>query len=393
MKKKGVGRFRRLCRVIVGYIFTFSGILKLLDPVGAGLVMDEYYNFLHLGFMSPTAKIAGTLLALAETLIGVAMVTGVWRRFFAIAAMAMQGFFTLLTLALVIFQPEMDCGCFGEAIHLTHGETFIKNILLCILLAIAYIPISRIGRPRKKKFVSFGIIAASVLAFTVYSWLYIPLVNFTDYKYEAQLTSASSSASELYEAVFIYEKDGIQESFDMDELPDSTWTFVSTQVNETETEKRIVPLSFSNKEAEYMDYLAAEGKVMIISIYDVEKINEKKWTKISQFITQSSQEGIIPLIIVAGTPESVSVPESLSDYTYYSDYKTLISLNRSNGGCTLFIKGVLAGKYAFRAMPKPEKLREISSANELELATNNEIRGNLIFRGFLLYIVAIMFLI
>ena len=43
-------RMRRFCGYIAGFVFYISGILKLLDPVGAGLVMDEYYSFLHLGF-------------------------------------------------------------------------------------------------------------------------------------------------------------------------------------------------------------------------------------------------------------------------------------------------------------------------------------------------------
>ena len=46
-----VRKMRRFCGFIAGFIFYLSGIIKLLDPVGAGLVMDEYYNFLHLGFL------------------------------------------------------------------------------------------------------------------------------------------------------------------------------------------------------------------------------------------------------------------------------------------------------------------------------------------------------
>ena len=160
-------RFRRLCAFITGFVFFISGILKVLDPVGAGLVMKEYFEFLHIGFLSPAAKAAGIAFALLETLTGAALITGVWRRLTAIIAMSLQGFFTLLTLALVIFNPEMDCGCFGEAIHLTHLETFIKNLVLCVLLAGAFIPMKDMGEPLKKKYVSFGIVAASVIAFSI----------------------------------------------------------------------------------------------------------------------------------------------------------------------------------------------------------------------------------
>ena len=82
-------------------------------------------------------------------------------------SLILQGFFTVLTLFLVIFNPEMDCGCFGEAIHLTHMQTFLKNIVLCILLATYYFPSSMLGRNRKRKYASFGLVTVSVLAFTV----------------------------------------------------------------------------------------------------------------------------------------------------------------------------------------------------------------------------------
>ena len=125
------GRFRRLCAWIVGIVFTVSGALKLMDPTGAGLVMEEYFKFLHLGFLSPISMSAGIAFALAEAVTGVALITGVWRKLTAAISSLLMAFFTILTILLVIFNPEMDCGCFGEAIHLTHLQTFLKNIVLC----------------------------------------------------------------------------------------------------------------------------------------------------------------------------------------------------------------------------------------------------------------------
>ena len=83
-----VRKMRRFCGFIAGFIFYLSGIIKLLDPVGAGLVMDGYYNFLHLGFMDFSSKFMGTAFAFAETLIGAALITGVWRKVTAITSFA-----------------------------------------------------------------------------------------------------------------------------------------------------------------------------------------------------------------------------------------------------------------------------------------------------------------
>ena len=45
-------RMKRFCGFATGVVFFIGGILKLMDPVGAGLVIKEYLDFLHLGFMS-----------------------------------------------------------------------------------------------------------------------------------------------------------------------------------------------------------------------------------------------------------------------------------------------------------------------------------------------------
>ena len=146
---RNYNRLRRLCAFIIGAVFFVSGILKLLDPVGAGLVAGEYFRFLGMDFLLPVSKHAGFALAMLEALLGTALMTGLWRRVIAVITLVFLCGSTLLTLMLLIYNPEMDCGCFGEAIHLTHAQTFIKNVVLCALSAVAFTPIGRLGRPKK----------------------------------------------------------------------------------------------------------------------------------------------------------------------------------------------------------------------------------------------------
>ncbi len=389
-----VERFRRFCGFITGFVFFASGILKLLDPVGAGLVMDEYFDFLHTGFLGFAAKPLGTLLALAETLIGTALITGVWRRITAVLAISFQTFFTLLTLALVIFNPGMDCGCFGEAVHLTHMQTFIKNLILCALLGMAFIPFRGFGRPKKRKYVSFGIVASAVVAFMIYSWMYIPPVDFTAYKSGAVLASAASSDEDMYEAYFIYEKDGVRGRFTLEHLPDSTWNFISTETALKEGFTEPITLSFTDSGGEYMDELAAKGDVMVISIYGAE-ISGTKWAEITKAYEEFREAGFKPLILAATTPEAIAgkVPSELEGHIHFSDYKTLITLNRSNGGATYFSDGTLVCKWALKAVPDRERLERIAHGKGLEQAIDKETKGSLGFQGFLLYVFAVMLLL
>ncbi|MBO5108291.1 MAG: hypothetical protein J6B97_07645 [Bacteroidales bacterium] len=395
-------RMKRFCGFITGFVFFLSGIVKLLDPVGAGLVMDSYFDFLHIGFMGPTSKFFGVMFALAETVIGTGLITGVWRKPMGLAALILQGFFTVLTLFLVIFNPEMDCGCFGEAIHLTHMQTFLKNIVLCILLATYYFPSSMLGRNRKRKYASFGLVTVSVLAFTVYSLLYIPLIDFTAFKPAAVLAAGENAEADLYEAVFIYEKDGVKESFTLGHLPDSTWTFVSTEtVLKEGHEDSSVNLSIRDAYGDYHDSMAAEGKVLIVSVYDIDR-KKGRWAQTARFLDNAEKAGFRPLLLVSSTagqfaemtagldPQTAAV---LDRMVHYSDYKTLITMNRSNGGATFFCDGYLIRKYARRALPDMGELSTLFQSDETEELISRSTNGDLTFQGFLLYVFAVMLLL
>ena len=385
-------RLKRFCGFITGMVFFLSGIVKLMDPVGAGLVMKEYYDFLHLGFLAFSSKMMGVAFALAETLVGVALITGVWRKTTAMIALVMQGFFTFLTLLLVIFNPQMDCGCFGEAIHLTHWQTFFKNLVLLALLLIYFIPSKHLGVTKKKKYVSFALVTVSVFAFTGYSLRHIPLVDFTAYKPGAELQAgASVNADEIYESVFTYEKDGVTEEFSLGHLPDSTWTFVSVDTRLKEGhDDALAELSFYNPETEeYMDTLAINGKVIIVSVYDTDMM-ERKWKKTENFIAKAEAAGFKTLLLCADTAD---IPQTLKAKTFISDYKTLISLNRSNTGATYFYNGQLIRKWGAASTPSADELKQIAESDATEIFIDHESKGSLVFQGFLLYVSAIMLLL
>lgn len=399
-------RMRRFCAFITGFSFFVSGVLKLIDPVGAGLVIDEYLSFMHMSFLGVLSKPMGTMLAFAETAIGAALVTGVWRKATAIAAAAFMCFFTLLTLVLVIFNPEMDCGCFGEAIHLTHMQTFLKNIVLCMLLAGAFLPFRDLGGPKPRKYAAFGITAASMAAFTIYSLLHIPVVDFTDYRTGSFLQSAESSYSDIdgdaYEAVFIYEKDGIRKSFGLEELPDSTWTFISTETESKEGYRDTsVPLSFFDAVGTYHDSEAAHGKVMAIAIHDPH-MKAKKWVRIMKFADNAENAGFRVLMLAASSGELIGeelediapdLARQIKERLFYSDYKTLITAVRSNGGAIYINDGMIAGKWSNRSLPDAEQLERLYGTEAEEIMAERTTRSSLSFQGFMLYVCAVMLLL
>ena len=119
-----VQAIRRFAAALVGILFVVSGLLKIIDPVGTMLIVTEYCKFFHIGFLIPAAKGIGIVLATLEALLGIALITGVLRKVAAVCAYVMLGVFTVITLVLWIVNPVMDCGCFGQAVHLTHAQRY-----------------------------------------------------------------------------------------------------------------------------------------------------------------------------------------------------------------------------------------------------------------------------
>ena len=380
---------KRFCGFAAGFIFFISGLLKLMDPVGTGLIMKEYFKFLHIGFMDFSAQTLGVVFALAEAIIGAGLVTGVWKKTIGLAAIIIQGFFTLLTLALVIFNPEMDCGCFGEAIHLTHWQTFIKNIILLGLLLAYYIPNKSLKKPKPKKHVSFALVCLSAIAFTVYSLLYIPMADFTALKPGTEINRESYASDMPYEAVFVYSKDGKEEVFDLEDLPDTTWTFVRTETKaSTPVTKAANTISIYDAAGQYADSLLTEGKIMVLSIYRNE-ISAKDSSRIVSFAKDALSNGFHPIVLSAG--EGLELPAAIGQYS--CDYKTLITLNRSNCGATYIDDGMIIRKWSKRNLPDQNDLTDLSGQDATETYIDRDSKTSLAFQGFLLYVFAVLLLL
>ena len=387
--KKAHHRLRRFCAVVIGLVFLASGLLKLLDPVGTGLIVSEYFKFFHLGFLQGTSKALGMVLSLVEAVTGAALISGVFRKTTAVVTSVLVVFFTIITLILWIANPDMDCGCFGEAVHLSHGQTLLKNIVLLALAAVAFIPFQNFGVPKKGKYVAFFLAVPSLVFALWHNARHLPMIDFTEFAPGTELfASLDNDYQEMDGKVptFIYERDGQRGSFSLDNLPDSTWTFVAvdtlTRSGMYKSASKPV-LSFRDAAGTYQDELAVLGKVMVFSVYDPAKAD---WGRIRAQAAEARSCGATPLIL---TVPGENAPQDV----YYGDYKPLITLNRANGGATYFNDGELISKWSPRDVPDGEDLKWILDrepvAASIDFITGRRIKA----QGFALYLLALLLLL
>ena len=326
--------FLALFRVLFALTFIVSGALKLLDPVGTGLIVKEYLDFMHLDALESAAIGLGIALATTEFLVGICVLAGFRIRIVAWVALVLTAGFTGLTLYLMLFNPISDCGCFGEAIHLTNTQTFYKNIVLLFLAILIFLGRKRATRvaPAWLEWTFIGIFALLALTVSIRALATIPQVDFTAYSVGNSLDELAQENQARYETTFLYTKDGHTEEFTLDNLPDDTWTYLDSQTVQVGGSTKMAQVDFTLEQM--------EGPVLAVTVYNPEALDAEKLDRIEQFKKKALLEGH-PAVVYGPSEEYVT-----------ADRKSLMTLNRSNGGAVYFNDGVIVSKWSNLELPE-----------------------------------------
>jgi len=223
-----------ISRFIVGVVFLFSGTVKAIDPLGSVYKFQDYFTAFNLGFLDNISLLFAVFLCSLEFLAGFSVLFNIRFKAGILTVMLLMILFTPLTFVLALTNPVSDCGCFGDAIHLTNWQTFFKNIILLVPAIWLFIHknkiVSQTGIARGWALLS--IIAALFVAFIFYNLRYLPVIDFLPYKTGTHLPDKmiipEGMPTDKYETTFIYEKNGERKEFDLNNYPadDTTWKFV-----------------------------------------------------------------------------------------------------------------------------------------------------------------------
>lgn len=334
---------RTLARLIFGLTFILSGFFKFVDPVGTSLIVKEYLEIFHLAFMTPVSVWIGIAMASAEFVLGASVILGLRMRIVSTISLIFISFFTLLTLYLALFNPIKDCGCFGEAIHLSNWQTFEKNIVLlacCLGFFFQRKKVEPIA-PAIVEWALIAVFATIALSISIHSYNALPYHDFTAYKIGTDLNNLSSGAAQ-YETTFIYSKDGQTERFKIDNLPDESWTFVDseTELISGSTEMAQIDLALSDTDGNYWtEELFSKENLAAIIIWNPESISNEQMEDMERFGQKAKANGVESVIF------NVEGESELDMESYLADRKALMTLNRSNGGVVFFHKGIITEKW------------------------------------------------
>ncbi len=225
-------------RWIVGLLFIFSGMVKANDPLGLSYKMQEFFEAWGWVGLHDYTLAMSVLMNAFEIIAGVAVIVG-WRmKLFSWLLLLLIVFFTFLTGYAALAKNEngelifRSCGCFGDCIPLSPDQSFLKDLILLVLILFIFKNKNQIKTVFKTEAINlFVMFDAAVLAFG-FQWFtlnYLPVVDCLPFKkgnnllVERQLPP--DAVPDKFDYKFVYEKNGEAKEFPLTALPDSTWKF------------------------------------------------------------------------------------------------------------------------------------------------------------------------
>lgn len=371
-----------LSRILLGMVFSFSGFVKAVDPVGSAIKFGDYFNALALPKLAAYSLFFAFLLSGLEFLVGFALLFNIRYKIASWGAFAFMLIFTPLTLWIALENPVSDCGCFGDAIKLSNWETFWKNIVLFGLVVLLFVKTNDVNVKQnlKQQYIVLSIATIFIFSFQWYNYSHLPVIDFRPYSVGTYIPDKmlipddapkDSTVTYLY-----YEKNGIVKEFTMDNYPwdDSTWVWKDTKtivlshgyippIHDLEIYKFEFNTANENLNNNVLDQLLADTSFSLLLIaYDLKTAPVEPLKKLSELINYLQVHKYKTYFITSSNSSDIlkihsKLPYIISFYT--ADATTLKTIIRSNPGLVLLKNGTIIAKWHYNDFPDINEFKEI----------------------------------
>ena len=339
-----------LSRLIVGGTFVFSGFVKAIDPYGTVYKFQDYFSAFHLDFLSSFAMLFSVALSVIEFVLGVHLLFGSYRKSTPRLIFIFLCVMTPVTLYLAIANPISDCGCFGDAVHLSNWATFFKNVLLLIIvLFLVYRNTSLRALYNQQVQWLTGLYSLLFVFFFVYIGTYYqPYLDFRPYKIGVNIPEALAVEEPEREFVFIYEKNGERKEFLLDNLPseEEGWVFVDRYEKTVSGQESVTPIIedftiYRGATDITEDIIYDENYRILLLSPDLETADDSEVDRINELYDYCVERGYEFACVTASTPQGVEAwqENTGAEYPFYFMDKTVIRTIARGNPCVLLLKG------------------------------------------------------
>lgn len=350
-------------RLAVGGVFLFSGFVKAVDPWGTLYKIHDYLSVLHIS-LPVSAVLAGVfLLCGVEFVTGAFLCLGCCRRATPWVAAAFMAVMLPLTAWIAIADPVADCGCFGDAWVISNTATFWKNIVIAIGVAwlIKFSPHCRALVTPALQWIAFLVTGIYIVAIGLYGYIQQPLIDFRQYPEGSQLLRPDSGidSESADNMVFVYEKDGQRQKFDLESVPDETegWTFIErygkTTMDETEG-LRVWNIEGTEDLTDSLAMEAGAGPKVWLLFPDLRAVSIASTYQINALVRWCRSKDIeVAAVLESSGPEAERwVDLSMPDYPLYTAEDTAIKEAARGNPSVVYTNGnTIVWKSTLRALP------------------------------------------
>lgn len=361
-----------ICRWVVGLTFIFSGFVKGVDPLGTAYKIQEYMTAWSVGSLTfewatPMAPFLSVFLVTLEFVVGVMLITNCYRRLTAWALGLMMLFFFTTTLIDALTNKVTDCGCFGDAIHLTNWETFFKNVALMVPTIIIFVQRRKKWnhklRLERETLVAICFIAAMVI-FACWNINNEPCIDFRAWKVGNQMMPFGENIEKKSYLTYKNKTTGETIEFEskklMDYYADSTWKdnweFVDSRVEDPyEIKADGFSMLGPDGEDNAKEIIASEEPVLIATIHHIDDVDKKGVAALKRIHNYCIEQNInlVLLSSVEGDLEQFLHVNDLSMMNYFlTDTKAIETMLRSNPGFILIHNAKVIDKWHYKNYEK-----------------------------------------
>ena len=361
-----------VCRFVLAATFIFSGYVKAIDPLGTLYKLKDYAAAMSLNGLLPDWVLVGVAIALGalEFALGVFMLFAVRRHVVSRITLAFMTAMTVLTLWIFVADPVKDCGCFGDALKLTNGETLLKNIVLVACAALVAWRPTDMARfiSRSNQWIVRYYTVAYIVITSVYCLYTLPIFDFRPYHVGTNIKQGmeipEGAEQPEFESTFLLRKNGETREFTLDNYPDSTWEYVDTRT--VQTKKGYEPpihdfalTSCDTGEDITEQVLTKKGYTFLLVSPRLAVADDSNFGDIDQIYEYAEENGADFYCVTASANDEIERWRDLTGAEYHfcnADETTLKTMIRSNPGLMLLKDGTIIGKWSHNTLPQTDDL-------------------------------------
>lgn len=369
-----------LCRILVGLLFIFSGLIKANDPLGFSYKLIEYFEVFHITFLDSFAVGIAIILCALEIILGFALLIGARAKAVVGGLLGLIIFFAFLTFYSAYFKVVQTCGCFGDAIPLTPWESFSKDLVLLLLTLVLFFNTDKIKPVFSKKSgdIAVGIATFLAIGAGLYTYNFLPVIDFLPYKIGANIPESMkippNAKPDEYELTYNLKNKKTGETKVMTDKEymktgiwkDNNWEVAGDPVSRLVKKgfsPKIVDLNISDMQGnDYTQELMANPFYNVVIVaYNINNADVDAMIKLNTLALNLAENfNARTVLLTSNSAQDVMKFTAANKLVYlepfFADAVPLKSMVRSNPGVLLLKNGTVINKWHYHTLPTYDEL-------------------------------------